>query len=140
VPYQEHEPELEQLTFSGLEDLDAEKITVERCLVTREPTYAKRKKGAVRECAVYAPPDLFHQEQNDTYQLHATTYASEVNKKRLKLGDVVTVTGTLTVQQVMLQNGTLAVLKRLAVSDVLVISRAIRKTVTIFEAEQKKQP
>src|SRR5437879_7498774 len=119
---QEQEPELEQLTFSGLEALEPEKVTVEHAIVTKEPTYAKRKNGALWNCAVYAPPDLFHQEQNDTYQLAATTYASDANRKRLKPGDVVTVTGTLTTQQITLQNGATEIIKRLVVADVQVIS------------------
>ncbi len=88
---------------------------------------------------MYAPPDLFHQEQNDTYQLHATTYATEVKRKRLKPGDVVTITGIPSTQRITLQNGTTQEVKHLAVSELLVISRAPRKTVTVYEAKQKKQ-
>jgi hypothetical protein len=139
VPRKEDEPLFQQLAFEGLAELEPEPIVVEHCIVIQAPTYHKNKQGTLWECVVYAPPDLFHQEQNDTYQLHATTYANEAKKKRLKPGDVVTVTGILSTQHIALQNGTTQEIKHLAVSDVLIVSRAPRKTVTIYEAQQNKQ-
>ena len=136
---QEDEAALQQLSFEGLAGREPEPIVVEHCIVTSEPIYVKQKKGAVWECAVHAPPDLFHQEQDDTYQLHATAYAVEAKKKRLRPGDVVTATGALTIQHIALQNGTTQEIKHLAVSDLVVVSRASRKTVTVYEAKQKKQ-
>jgi hypothetical protein len=138
VTRQEDEADLHQLSFEGLAGGEPEPMVVEHCIVTSEPVYAKQKKGAVWECAVHVSPDLFHQEQDDTYQLHATTYATEAKKKRLRPGDIVTVTGTLSIQRIALQNGTTQEMKHLAVTELLVVSRAPRKTITVFEAQQKK--
>ncbi len=138
VVRQEDEAALHQLSFEGLAGREPEPIVVEHCIVTSEPIYVKQKKGAVWKCAVHAPPDLFHQEQDDTYQLHATIYATEAKKKRLRPGDVVTVTGTMSMQRIALQNGTTHEIKHLAVSNLLVVSRAPRKTVTVYEVKQHK--
>jgi hypothetical protein len=139
VVRQEDEAALQQLSFEGLAGREPEPIVVEHCIVTSEPIYSKLKKGAVWECAVHVSPDLFHQEQDDIYQLHATIYATEAKKKRLRPGDIVTVIGTLSIQRIALQNGTTQEVKHLAVTELLVVSRAPRKTVTVYEAEKKKQ-
>ena len=76
----EDEPELQQPTFGELEAVEPEPTVIEHCIVTSEPIYVKNKKGAVWECAVHTPPDLFHQEQDDTYQLRATAFANEAKR------------------------------------------------------------
>jgi hypothetical protein len=138
VARQKEEPEFQQLNLEGFTQ-EPETIVIEHCIITNKPTFRTSKHGNTGVCAVYAPPILFAPEREETYQLHATTYADEAKKKRLKPGDVVTVTGTLTLQQITLQNGTIEEIKRLAVSDLLVVSRSPRKTVTVYETRKHKR-
>ncbi len=138
---QEHEPGQEQqysqLHFEAWEDHPTPEMTLDYCIVTTQPTYAKNGKGYVWDCAIYAPPDLLNQDRNETYHLHASNYAQEANKKRLKPGDVVLLTGVPWTQDIVLQGGETQTLNHLTVSEIVVVSRAARKTITVYEQHSK---
>ncbi len=118
-----------------MEDLTPPEITLERCVITAQPSYTKKGKGYLWDCIVQALPDLFNQEQHDTYHLHAATYAKEANKQHVQPGDVVRLTGIPSTQEITLQGGQTHTINHLTVSEVKVISRAPRQTITIFDAK-----
>jgi len=138
----EHEPSeqaYQQLPFGEWEQQPIEEITLDHCIVTSPPTYTKNGKGYLWECIVFAPPDLFHQQQNDTYHLHASAYAKEAHKKRLQPGDVVLLTGTPTyTQEVTLQSGDTQIINHLNVSALTIQTRAQRQTIVVFDAKNSK--
>lgn len=140
----EHEPEeveaqYHQLTFAAMEAFTPEVITLERCQVTTPPTYSKKGNGYLWDCVVQVLPDLFNQEQNGTYHLHAATYAKEANRKRVQPGDILLLRGIPSTQELPLQSGETQTITHLALSEITVLSRAPRKTVTVFDAAQHKR-
>ncbi len=137
VARQKEEPEFQQPNLEGFTQ-EPETMVVEHCIITDESTFRTSKHGNGWECAAYAPPILFAPEREETYRLHTSTYATEAKKKQLRSGDVVTVTGTMSIQRVTLQNGVTEEIKRLAVTKLLVISRAPRKTIAVYETKQNK--
>src|ERR1700730_13598590 len=77
-----------QLHLEGVEIAATSETTLDCCIVTTRPTYKKHGQGMQWDCSVYAPPDIFQQDRDMTYSLHATTYAHEAQGKHLKPGDV----------------------------------------------------
>ncbi len=130
--------EYNQLFFSELEEEKTEEITLENVVVEALPT-VKMKKGMVEwDTLVFCQPDIFHQERNDYYEVHARTYASEAKKKRLRPGDVVTLKGVPSVQEIPLESGEVKSINHLTVTDIQVLSRAERTSVTVYERQKKK--
>lgn len=128
----------QQMTFEAMEGLAPPEITLERCVVTVLPTYRKKGQGYQWECVVKELPDLFNQESEETYHLHAATYAKEAHSKRLRPGDVLQLWGVISTQELPLQSGETETLHHLTVSKIAVLKRAPRRTITIFEAERHK--
>src|SRR5579859_4305102 len=131
-------PEREPLEQQSLwQEEKPETITLEACIVEALPTY-RRGKVPTWDCVVYAPPDIFHQERNETYHVHATTYAQEANKKRLRPGDIVTLTGFPSTQELELQNGETTTIHHLTVSEITVLKQAKRESITVYERKQRR--
>ena len=131
-------PAYQQLTFAEAEPEPTAEVTLENCIVAQRPTYTKI--GQVHEwrCSLFAPPDLFHQERDDLVEAHATNYAEAANRKRLRPGDRVVLKGLLSQQELPFENGETKVVNYLRVSDILVIERAERKSITVFEQKRGK--
>jgi hypothetical protein len=141
VSRKEHEPgkasdeHFQQMTFEAMEDLVQPEIILDRCLVTSQPTYTKKGKGYQWDCIVRTLPDLFNQEQNETYHLHAATSAKEASKKRVQPGDILLLRGIPYSQELPLQSGETQTINHLTVSEITVLARAPRKTITVFDAK-----
>jgi hypothetical protein len=133
-----HEADYTQMTFAEWEAQPTEEITLDHCIVTALPTYTRNGKGYTWDCSVHVPPDLFNQERNDMYQVHAGTYAKEAHKKKVRPGDVVMLTGTPYTQEITLQGGETQTINHLTVSAITVLARSQRQTITVFEAEKQK--
>lgn len=82
-----------QPVLSELKEQENEAITLERVVVETLPTFTQRNGVYSWDCQVYAEPNIFEQERNQRYQLHARTYANDAKKKRLRPGDIITLTG-----------------------------------------------
>jgi hypothetical protein len=126
-----------QPTLEGFEAQTEEETLLEACIITALPVYTKRGKQEQWHCSVYAPPDIFNQDRDIAYEVHATGYAQEAKRKNLKPGDVVTLRGTLWAQMLELQGGKTRIINHLTVSHIDVLSRSPRKSVTLFEQEQQ---
>jgi hypothetical protein len=137
VARQEQEPganaEYQQLTFGEWEAAPVAEITLDRCIITAQPTYSKKGKGFLWDCVVQALPDLFNQDENTVYHLHATAFAKEANKRHLQPGDVVQLMGIPSTQELTLQGGETQIIHHLHISALTVLSRAPRKTITVFD-------
>src|SRR2546421_298354 len=127
-----------QPTLEGLEAPPEEETVLEHVIVESLPTYRKNGKGYEWDCVVYCPPDIFHQDRNDTYEVHAKSYAAEAKKKRLRPGDIVTLKGSAQTQEIQLNGGETRVINHLKVSDIQVIKRARRESITVYEQKRGK--
>jgi|SRR5579859_538688 len=105
---QEHEPgntpTYNQLSFEDFET-ETHEIALFNCVVATEPIYKKEGKSYEWHCTVSAPPDIFSQEHETSYELHAKQYAKEAHRKRLHSGDVIHITGIPWTQTIALQGG-----------------------------------
>ncbi len=133
---QEHEPVFEQASLWG-ELEQGETVEYGNCTVMNEPKLTRLKNGSllIWECIIAVSPDLFHMEQAGTYYLHAQQEkAAMAQKARLKPGDRTMITALhLPTQEVILGNGEKQVFNHLAVTNILVLSRAPRISTTTFE-------
>ncbi|SRR6266487_1913613 len=111
---------------------------MEYVVVENLPTYRKNGKGYEWGCVVYCPPDIFNQDRNETYEVHAKTYAGEAKKKRLRPGDIVTIKGSKYIQEIQLNGGEERVVNHLTVTDIAVIRRAKRESITVYERKREK--
>lgn len=87
-------------------------------------------------CSLYAPPDIFNQDRDELVEAHATTYAEEASRKRLRPGDRVVLKGFLSQQELALGNGETRTVNYIAVSDIVVVKKAERKSITVFEQKR----
>src|SRR5450755_1404499 len=113
-------------------------MTLEHVLVTSQPTYRKNGNGYAWDCVVSCQPDIFNQDRNETYEVHAKTYAPEAKKKRLRPGDIVTMKGARYTQEVQLNGGEERIINNLTVTEILVIQRAKRENITVYERKRGK--
>jgi hypothetical protein len=129
--------EYQQLLFAGPEHEKLEEVTLENAVVQSLPTWEKHGKSYEWGCSIYWPPDIFNQERNDSYEVHARTYALEAKKKRLRPGDVVTIKGMPYTQELETAKGKKTI-NHFTVSVIEVISRAKRMSITIYEQKRRK--
>lgn len=130
---------LQQLSFDGLETLVTPEIVLDRCRVLTSPTYVKKGKGYVWDCLVHTLPVLFDLDQDKDYQLHASTYAKEANKAKIKPGDLIAACGIPSTQELILQDGTPQTIYHLSVVKLTVIDRApLPQQGTIFDAKPQQ--
>ena len=117
--------------------MEAEKpriITIENCVVQAAPTVAEVKKG-VKEwrCGFSAPPDLWHQDSDELIEARASSPESITlaKSKRLKPGDMVTITGIVTQQQLLVTGVKVTQLTYLNVTDIQVGVRATKNPMLV---------
>jgi hypothetical protein len=130
--------EYQQQTLTGLEEETYEETILEHCIVESLPMYRKNGRGYEWDCAVYCPPDIFHQERNEYYQAHAKTFAKEAHKKHLRPGDAVLLKGQVFQQTIETMKGETKTINHISVSDMEVISRAKRESITVYEKKRGK--
>jgi uncharacterized protein YfaQ (DUF2300 family) len=135
MPGNEQEFFLQSPLFASQEQ-PVEEIVLERVVVETQPVWTKRKTGAVWQCQVHAPPDLFHQERDETYQVQARSFANEARKKQLRPGDIVTLRGIPTTQEIETTTGQKRKVYHLLVTMIEVISRAKRVSLTVYERKR----
>ncbi len=128
-----HQPSLD-----GLAVMTEPETILDHAMVESLPAYRKQGKGAEWGCAVSCPPDIFHQDRNDSYQVHARTYAPEAKKKRLRPGDIVTLRGSVHTQEIQLSGGETQVIYHLTVTDIIVMKRARRESISVYERKRGK--
>ncbi len=136
----EREPEQEkyqQLSFAGFEHEKQEEVMLENAVVQSLPIWKKQGKSYEWGCSVFCPPDIFNQDRSDNYEVHAKAYAMEAKKKRLRPGDVVTLRGITYTQEIETANGKKTV-NHFTVSEVEVIRRARRVSITVYEQKRGK--
>jgi len=120
--------EYNQIDLS-LEPEKPREITIENCMVQTLPTVEQVKKG-VREwrCGFSAPSDLWHQDRDELIEARASSPESVTQAvgKRLKPGDMVTITGLVTLQQVLVTGVKVTQLTYLNMTDIRVDIRAAK--------------
>jgi hypothetical protein len=132
-------PFYSQPTLEWLEMLSGTEVELGNCLVTSAVTYRKRVKGNEWQCYILVSPDLLHPDQKGAYEAVASgTGADMAHSYRLRPGDRAVMKGYMQQQTVFLENGEEIMINRLAVSAIEVISRAPRKSVTVFEYKQAR--
>jgi hypothetical protein len=130
--------EYQQLLFAGLEQEKQEEVIIENAVVESLPIWKKHGSSYEWGCVVSCPPDIFNQERNDSYEVLARTYALEAKKKRLRPGDVVTLKGLPYTQEIETAKEGKKIVKHLVVSAIDVISRAKRRSITVYEQKRGK--
>src|SRR6266702_7372540 len=112
--------------------LEAEKpreMTIENCMVQTLPTVEQVRKG-VREwrCGFAVPSDLWHQDRDELIEARASEpeNVTQATSQRLKPGDMVTITGLITQQQLLVTGVKVTQLTYLNVTDILVGLRAAK--------------
>lgn len=116
----------EQASF-GLETEPPQPVTFYNCVVKGTPSLKTRKHEVEWRCSIYGQPDLWQQERDDIIEARTSTQALMAHKKRLQPGDVVTLTGYIT-QQDMIETGTRTQhITFVNVAALDVVSRAPRK-------------
>jgi ribosomal protein L21 len=130
--------EYQQLLFAGFEQEKQEEVIVENAVVESEPIWEKHGKSYEWGCSVYCPPDIFNQDRSDYYEVHAKAYALEAKKKRLRPGDVVTLRGVRFTQEIETAKEGRKTVNHFVVSAIDVISRAKRRSITVYEQKRKQ--
>jgi hypothetical protein len=125
-----------QPTLSGLEAEGSQEELLERVTIEAVPTWKQRQVGSEWHCRVYTPPDIFHQERNDHYELHTRSYAKAAKRLNLLPGDTVTLTGTPYTQEITTNDGRTKIIKHFTVSRIDVVSRAKRMSITVYERKR----
>ena len=109
-------------------------ITLENCVVQAAPTFQEVQKG-VREwrCGFSVPPDLWHQDRDELIEARASSQEiiTLAKSKRLKPGDMVTITGIVTQQQLLVTGVKVTQLTYLNVTDMQVGIRAAKNPMLV---------
>ncbi len=109
-------------------------ITIENCVVQAAPAVTEVKKG-VKEwrCGFSAPPDLWHQDRDELIEARTSTKetVSRAGSLRLKPGDMVTITGLVTQQQLLVTGVKVTQLTYLNVTDIQVGLRAAKNPMIV---------
>ncbi len=111
---------------------------LERVVVETMPIFKQRKAGSEWTCQVYAPADIFNQERNEQYQHLARAYAHEAKKHRLRPGDIVTLHGTPSSQEIETAAGEKRLIHHFHVTKIDVVSRSKRISMTVYEKQRGK--
>jgi hypothetical protein len=123
--------EYDQIVFS-IEPEKPREITIENCVVQTVPTVeqVKKAKKGVREwrCGFSVPSDLWHQDRDELIDARASAPESVALavSKRLKPGDMVTITGLVTQQRLLVTGVRATQLTHLNVTDIRVDLRAAK--------------
>ena len=133
----EHEhDQYSQLPLEGLEAPEPIEATFDNCVIVSRPQYTKSGKTAQWQCGIHAPPDMFHQDRDEFIVARATVNARFANSLRLMPGDRVNITGQLSRQELSLGSGETKTVNYLTVSAIVVIEKAVRKSITVYEQKR----
>src|SRR5258708_7476039 len=133
----EHEhDQYSQLPLEGLEAPEPIEATFDNCVIVSRPQYTKSGKTAQWQCGIHAPPDMFHQDRDEFIVARATVNARFANSLRLMPGDRVNITGQLSRQELSLESGETKTVNHLIVSGIVVIEKAVRKSITVYEQKR----
>jgi hypothetical protein len=127
-----------QLSLEGVEPEKRNEVTIENCVVLTRPTYKKNGKRPEWQCSLYAPPDIFHQERDDLIEAQTTSFAQSANTLRLRPGDRLDISGVLSQHELTLGNGEKKLVHHLVVSDIHILKRAERVSLTVYERKRGK--
>ena len=111
-------------------------MLLEHCIVTARPTYHKNGHGYEWHCSLSAPPDIFHQDRDELVEAHAGTYAPEAQRHHLRPGDWVDLKGLVNQHELTFGNGETKIVNFVTVSDIVVLQRAKRTNLTVYERKQ----
>jgi len=129
-------PAYSQLPLEGLEAPEPAEATFDNCVIVSRPQYTKSGKTAQWQCGIHAPPDMFHQYRDEFIVARATVNARFAHSLRLMPGDRVNITGQLSQQELSLESGETKTVNHLIVSDIVVIEKAARKSITVYEQKR----
>jgi hypothetical protein len=114
-----------------------EEVVLPYGIVEAVPTFTKNGKGSQWRCVVRVPADLWTEEER-VYELRATSYATEARKHRLRPSDAVCLTGIPSVQEIPLADGEVRRIHQFMVSQMEVVKRAKRTSITVYEQQRRK--
>jgi hypothetical protein len=127
------QPELLQFA-----EAQSPETVLERVVVETMPIFRQQKAGSEWSCQVHAPSDIFHQERNEHYQLRARAYAREAQRQRLRPGDIVTLHGIPSSQEIETTAGEKRRIYHFTVTKIEVLSRSKRISLTVYEKQRGK--
>ena len=113
----------------SLEPEKPRELTIENCVVQSRPTVKQMERGGKEwRCGFSVPSDLWHQDRNELIDARASAPESVALavSKRLKPGDMVTITGLVTLQQVLVTGVKVTQLTYLNMTDIRVDIRAAK--------------
>ena len=123
-----------QPTLEGIELEQSPEMELGNCIVTSSVRFRKLVRGNEWHCTIQAVPDLLHSEQEGMFEAHAYQgYADMAKDARLRPGDRAVMRGILHQQTVPLENGGTAIINHFYVSEIEVLSRSKRTSITAYE-------
>src|SRR5258708_38100493 len=126
-------PAYSHLSLEGLDAPEPNEATFDNCVIVSRPQYTKSGKTAQWQCGIHASPDMFHQDRDEFIVARATVNARFANSLRLMPGDRVNITGQLSQQELSLESGEKKLVNHLTVTGIVVIEKAVRKSITVYE-------
>jgi len=126
----------QQQTLDNVEAEEPPPVTIDNCVVISRPSMTKHKNTPLWTCNLAAEPDIFHPDRHELIEVRASQYAKHAQKKQIKPGDRVIVTGIAQTQEFALANGERRTIHHLMLSDMKVIERARRISITVYERER----
>jgi hypothetical protein len=133
------ENNMTQPFLAGMEVLKPEETELDNCLVLSRPEYKDTGKKQEWTCVLHAEPSIF---QSDT-DMEVTAVASQEiakhsQKKSLKPGDRVVLTGIMREDRMIFSTGESKSMYRLALTKApQMIAKEKRVSTTVFEQRQK---
>ncbi len=128
-----------QPTLEGIELEQSPEIELGNCIITTEVKFRKLVRGNEWHCTIQAVPDLLHPEQEGLFEAHAYQgYADMAKEARLRPGDRAMMRGTVHPQTIELGNNQTTTVNHLSVTNIEVISRSKRSSITAYEKEKAR--
>jgi len=113
-------------------------VELGNCIVTSPVGFRKRVKGNHWQCSIRVEPDLMHPDQEGEYEAYAhNTHADQAQKEHLRPGDRATLRGHFRQETTTLASGETTATNYFYVTEVEVVSRSPRKSVTAFEQHSR---
>jgi hypothetical protein len=133
------ENDYSQLSLDGFSgQAKEEEVALPYGIVEEMPTFTKNGKGQEWRCIVRVPTDLWTEEE-PVIEVRATVYANEARKKHLRPGDAISLIGVPSVQEIALTGGEVRRIHQFTVSQMEVVKRAKRTSITVYEQQKRKQ-
>src|SRR5205085_1048389 len=130
---------LTQPLLSGMEAMKAEETELDNCLVLSRPVYRDTGKKQEWTCVLHAQPSIFQPETDMEVTASAgNEIAAQSQRKSLKPGDRVVLTGIITSQTIEFPGGETQTINRMVLTQApQMVAREKRVSTTVYEQQRK---